>query len=258
MDDFMAFIKEHFVKILSYLISLYFIIIFHCQVGFPPSGDLDKTSTTYLMISILFFLIPIAQKISIGKILSFEAKAEKLNEDVQEFKRETRETLSIYNNLINTVSNTINQSVIVNIPSYEKLENAKKVVKDFAVKEGAKIVTDNVLEQYIAAEDDDIMYALSRLRTDMERSLRSILKKRIITSDPSKMKKKYYSVGKLFSLFIEELPQYNDINQSFRYVLQICNAAVHGQSISKDNALEGLAAGLEILNILKPIEEKYG
>ena len=69
-------------------------------------------------------------------------------------------------------------------------------------------------------------------------------------------KVKHFSARSLFSQFVERYPAYREVQSSFDYVLQICNAAIHGRLISVAYAHEALFMGFNILNELKSINGK--
>jgi vacuolar-type H+-ATPase subunit I/STV1 len=242
------------VRLTSLVIAAYFFYIFHLAVGFPPEKELNSSSLTYLMIAVFFFLLPLAKSLKLGKLLEYEAKVDEIKNEVKEFKEETRQILSVQNNLINTVSNTISQNINITLPGYGEIEDAKEEL-DSAIKEptSPKQLEDEIAE-YLASEGSDLNFALAKLRIDIERELRRILIKRLDTQDPTKMKSKFLSVRSLFHEFTKLYPQYTGMHTSFDYVLKICNAAVHGQKISRDYSHEAMQMGFKILDELKKTE----
>ena len=94
--------------------------------GFPPQDSISTNTAFLLALSLFFLLLPIAKKISLGKILTFEREIGKVQKDVKEFKTETREFLNVYSNMITAISNTVNQTVNVHLPGKEEAEEAKK------------------------------------------------------------------------------------------------------------------------------------
>ena len=80
IDNLKKWIFTNIIQLSSLAIAAYFFYVFHSVVGFPPTKDLNSTSTTYLVISIFFFLLPLAKSLKLGKLLEYEAKAMKLNE----------------------------------------------------------------------------------------------------------------------------------------------------------------------------------
>jgi uncharacterized protein YoxC len=49
---------------------------------------------------IFFLLLPQAKKLKLGKLIEYEAKIDEVKKEVQEFKEETRQILSMQNTII--------------------------------------------------------------------------------------------------------------------------------------------------------------
>lgn len=251
MDKVKEWMCVNVARLTSLVIAAYFFYVFHVAVGFPPEKELNSSSLTYLIISIFFFLLPLSKKLKLGKLLEYEAKVAEIKSEVKEFKEETRQILSTQNTLINTVSNTISQSINITLPGYREIEDAKEEL-DSAIKEPTpQQQLEAEIAEYLASEGSDLNFALAKLRIDIERELRRILIKRLDTEDPTKMKGKFLSIRSLFREFTNLYPQYTGMHTSFDYVLNICNAAVHGQKISRDYSHEAMQMGFKILDELK-------
>lgn len=241
-------------RLASLVIAAYFFYLFHLAVGFPPNLELNSSSLTYLIVSIFFFLLPLAKKLKLGKVLEYEAKVAEIKNEVKEFKEETRQMLSMQNTLINTVSNTISQNINITLPGHGEIEEAKEEL-DSTIKEPTpQEQLEAEIEEYLASEGSDLNFALAKLRIDIERELRRILVKRLDTEDPAKMKGRFLSNRSLFREFIKLYPQYSGMRSSFDYVLDICNAAVHGQNISQGHSHEALQMGFKILGEFRKIK----
>lgn len=242
------------VRITSLVFAAYFFYIFHLTAGFPPEKELNSSSLIYLMISVFFFLLPLAKSLKLGKLLEYEAKIAEIKSEVKEFKDETRQLLLMQNTLISTVSNTISQNINITLPGYGEIEDAKKELDSTITEPISQHQLEAEIAEYLASEGSDLNFALAKLRIDMERELRRILIKRLDTEDPTKMKGKFLSIRSLFHEFIKLYPQYTGMRTSFDYVLNICNAAVHGQKISRDYSHEAMQMGFKILDELKKTE----
>lgn len=241
-------------RLSSLAIAAYFFYVFHSIVGFPPEKELTSSSTTYLVISIFFFLLPLAKKIKLGTLLEYEAKVNEIKNDVKEFKEETRQILSMQNTLINTVSNTINQSVNINLPGHGEIEEAKEELDSTIKDPTPQNQLEAEIDDFLASEGSDLNFALAKLRMEIEKELRRILIKRLDTEDPTKMKGKFLSVRSLFNEFTKIFPQYSGMYGSFDYILKICNAAIHGQNISRGHEHEALQMGFKMLDELKKVD----
>ena len=98
-------------------------------------------------------------------------------------------------------------------------------------------------------------YALARLRMDLERELRRVLGRRLAIDDPSRMRGRFLSARSLFGQLAAVVPRYGHMRESFDYLLQVCNAAIHGQRIPEDVAHEAIDMGLRMLRELENQQE---
>ena len=254
MEEIKKWICINVLRLSSLAIAAYFFYVFHSIVGFPPEQELNSSSTTYLIVSIFFFLLPLAKKLKLGKLLEYEAKVNEIKSEVKEFKDETRQMLSMQNTLINTVSNTISQNINITLPGYGEIEEAKEELDSTIKDPTPKEELESEIENLLATEGSDLNFALAKLRINIEKELRRILIKRLDTDDPTKMKGKFMSVRSLFREFTKIFPQYSGMYSSFDYILKICNAAIHGQNISQGHAHEALQMGFKMLDELKKNE----
>ena len=58
----------------------------------------------------------------------------------------------------------------------------------------------------------------------------------------------------LFETFVAQNPKYSYLQNSLRYVNQVCSAAIHAQQVSEDQAREVLALGAKIIATLKEFQ----
>ena len=90
--------------VVSWVLSIYFFIIFHIAASFPPA-DLSKNSSwSLLLLSIFFFLLPFAKRIKLGKVFEFEKDINELKNNIGDFKEEIRQSLTLVTSSINTIS----------------------------------------------------------------------------------------------------------------------------------------------------------
>ncbi|AGP82017.1 hypothetical protein I533_10235 [Alteromonas mediterranea MED64] len=74
------------------LIAVALILLAFYAIGFPPEKVLNPSAITLLVFSAFFVLLPIAKRMSIGKLLTYEKEVEKVKNEVGEFKAETRDS----------------------------------------------------------------------------------------------------------------------------------------------------------------------
>ena len=68
------------------------------------------------------------------------------------------------------------------------------------------------------------------------------------------MRGKFLSARSLFRTLASQNPRYQQMRSSFDYVLEACNAAIHGQRIADGVSDEAVGIGLKILRELKSEE----
>ena len=246
-----SFLKANYFSIFSRLIAVYFIWVFHRHVGFPPTEQLTYTSTTYLTLFIFFLVLPFTQRIKLGKLIEFEARVEQVQADIKEVRTETRELISTVSIMANTISNSINQSIVVNLPGTEEAQVAREDLSEVLTQEPEATVQEKERLDYIETGDSNMHYALVRLRADLERELRRILDKHLESEYSSKMRARFLSARSLFRRLVSVSSRYEKMQNSFRYLLRVCDAAAHGQRVPDDIAREAIDMGLRMLRELE-------
>jgi hypothetical protein len=198
-------------------------------------------------------MLPEAKKLKLGQLFEYEAKVKEIKEEVKQFKDETRATLTAYTSLISAISNTVNHTVNVNLPSRSETTQAKVDLDTTLTTTTKKSELEEKVRSFLASEGNDPNYALAKLRMQLEKELRRVLNKE--TSNPltPEHNVKFLSIRSLFLQFVSRFPNYQGIEGSFDYVLKICNAAIHGQFISEEYAYEALSMGFRMLDELKEI-----
>ena len=252
--DVGSYLKAHWLPILSRSIAIYFIWAFHLQVGFPPYRPMTPTGATYLGLFAFFFLLPLAHRLKLGKLIEFEAKVERVQEEVKAVRTETRELVLTVSNIVNAVSNTVSQNVVVNpLPDQEEKQIAREDLSITLPPDSDPSGHYSDISEYVGTSEPDLHYALARLRIDLERELRRILGigKRQIPDLSSKLKIRFISTRLMFRRLASSKPRYKNIQSSIDYLLQICNAAIHGQRVPEDSAHEALDMGIRILRELE-------
>ena len=248
MNKIINYLKTNSFSTLSRLIAIYFIWAFHLQVGFPPITPLNLTSIIYLVLFIFFFVLPFAQRFKFGELIEFEAKINQVRADVQEVRSETRELISIVSNVTNAISTTMNQNVTVNLTG---MVEARDELLAALTQSNKSTRAEREFQEYWDAVDSDVNYALARLRMDLEREIRRILSKHIEAGDLQKSQRKFLSARSLFQRLVSTIPRYQHMQNSFDYILQICNAAIHGKQIPENIGRETLDMGLRLLRELE-------
>ena len=242
--------------ILCYLLAVYFLYAFCLVVGVPPNKPLDTTSGSYLTLALFLFMLPEAKKLKLGQLFEYEARVKEIKEDVKQFKEETRATLIAYTSLVSAISNTVNQTVNVNLPGREEASQARKDLNTTLKTKTEENHLERDIERFIESENSDLNYALAKLRVQLEKELRRILGKRTEMTYPLEEGTKFLSTRSLFTQFTRDFPDYQGISSSFDYVLKVCNAGIHGQYVPEGYAHEALSMGFRMLEELKSINPK--
>jgi hypothetical protein len=256
MADFIrAFGKINVFPWVCYVLSASFLIAFFQQVGFPPEQPISATSFIYVTLALFLFMLPEAKKIRLGQLFEYESRVQRIREDVRQFKEETRMLLATYSSVVSAISNTVNHSVTVNLPGKAEEVEAKQDLESALGPEKQNPEMDASVARFVQSEDSDLNYGLAKLRMQLERELRRILSKRTESTDFLDQNTKYLSTRSLFSEFAQKHPRYANLRSSFDYVLKVCNAAIHGQSIPAGHAYETVSMGVRLLAELKKINE---
>lgn len=237
---------------ISWFLAAYFMFAFHYNSGVPPTAILDDGLFIYVVLAIFFFLLPFAKTLKIGSVFEYAAKVEEIKKDVQDFKEETRQLIGLQNTLINNVSQTVSHNVHVTIPSLSAAHQAEEQLRN-TLHAGQYPDAEDHVTPFVEGAGGDYNLALMQLRRDLEIELRRILNKESSFS-AQKTKSGFIGLGRLWSTFLRQHPDRRGMESALLYVLDICNAASHGQAVPEGHALEALSMGIKILGSLKEIE----
>ena len=251
MRQMVAYLGRHVWQALSVVGGGYCVWALHLHVGFPPTGNLTFTAVTYLALAVFFAIHPYARRLKVGKLIEYEAKVEQVQADLRVVRSETREMLNAVSILANAVSVGVNQQVVVSVPSLEAVRSAREELLPALAHSSEPASQEERILEYLGAGESNVHYALARLRMDLERELRRVLGKRLDVDDPSRTRRRFLSARSLFRQLEQLVPRYGIMRESFDYLLQVCNAAIHGQRIPEDVAHEAIDMGLRMLRELE-------
>lgn len=222
------------------------------SLGIPLPDDLASTHISLLAIGTFFLLLPIAKKISLGKILTYERDIAQIKEEVKEVKTEFLQSLSAYSSMVSAISNTVNQNV--NLHFHPEREERKQAQEEIEKAAPATSDADNILPKVLAfveSSGNDYNYALARLRMELERSMREVLGKKLENKNPAFMQSNHVSARQMFKELSDKNPRFKEMHYSFDYVTKVCNAAIHGQQVLGGHAQEAIQMGLVLLEEIK-------
>jgi hypothetical protein len=222
------------------------------SLGMPLPSSVAATPISLLVIGTFFLLLPIAKKISIGKLLTFEREIEQVRHEVKEAKLEINQSLSAYSSMVSAVSNSINQNVNVHFhPEREGRRQAQEEIKKATsdVSESTHIA--DKVDDFVESADNDFNYALAKLRMELERSMRETLGLVVENNNPAGMRSGHLSARQMFRQLMNRSPRFVDMHHSFDYVTKVCNAAIHGQQVLVGHAQEAIQMGVVLLEEIR-------
>jgi len=238
--------------VISLITSTIFLIIAVCKINL---NDIDKTPMIiwcFLIVGIIFLFLPFFKKVKIGNFVELEREIKNTKEELNTFKTDIRQSLSIISTNINTLS-TINNQIQINLPGITDLQNA---IKTLDAQNNPQIENSSKnLKEELIIEDEDIIMTLTKARVKMEYLLRKILGKRT-TLKNSDNDIKYLTLSQLIRDFLDQFPQYRYLENSLIYVRRLGNAAAHAQVIPEFQAQEAIEMSLKLIAVLKYINEE--
>lgn len=104
--------------------------------------------------------------------------------------------------------------------------------------------TEQIYEEIISLADESVEAALIELRTEIESILRRILATQGIRPDGPQ------GAIQMFHLLEEEDTFEQDISESIQDVISLCNKAVHGFEVDKEDAVDIIELGFRVLDFL--------
>lgn len=250
-EKFKEELEKHFFKFLSNLPlfvicwCIGFYLLYQCAIRW--SLDNEKTLTTQLnfvfLLSIFLILIPLVKSIKFLNIFELERELKETKEEVKDFKTEIRQSISLLTNSINASIGNMHNNVTVHIPGADQLREANRKIDEHGNFKD-RISFKDVKEQLSINDDEDTIMALAKTRIKIETLLREI------TNEPNSQKNPT-GLNELFKVFLSKYPEYGFLKDSFRYVLRICNAAIHGMDLSYMQAEEAIELGIRIIKELE-------
>lgn len=240
--------------VFSWGFSAYLLILFHTKADLSNPSTIPQIYYLFLFLGILLAFLPFLKRLKVGKLFELERDIRDAKNEVKEFKGEVRQMLSIVSTNINTIGNLTN-TVTINVPGIgELLEEKEKLAQ---TSDNETLRASEEIKDELSLEGEDTIMALARTRIRLEYLLRNILGKGTrIEKLPKDIK--FISLGQLYRRFLKEYPNYKNLENSFTYVGQICNAAIHAQRISEGQAREALDIGARLIAILNKIAGNQG
>lgn len=219
------------------------------HINLDKPDEIHIVHLIFLGIAFFFILLPFVKTIKIGKYLELERNIKETKEEVKDFKTEIRQSVQMLSTSVTASIGNLNNQVTINLPGTDELKQEIEKLKQQSTQTDTSRLTE-IKEELLLDEDDDIIMALARTRIKLEGLLRKALNKRQTIANTPKTDIKFLGLNSLFQQYVQLNPTFKDYQNSFRYVQQICNAAVHGQKVSKGQADEALQLGALIIREL--------
>lgn len=225
------------------------------NINLDKPNDIHLVHLIFLGVSFVFILLPFFKTIKIGKYLELERNIKEAKAEVKDFKNEIRQSVQMLSTSVTASIGNLNNQVTINLPGTDELKQEIEKLKLQSKQKDPKRLVE-IKDELLLDEDDDVIMALARTRIKIEGLLRKALNKRPKTISTQKTDIKFLGLNSLFQQYILINSNFIGFQNSFRYVQQICNAALHGQKVSRGQADEALQLGALIIRELNgQIEE---
>lgn len=240
--------KELLFFLFTWLIGWYLFGIVIGNIN-PSCEDCITTGHwTIFYTAIFLILLPFVSKISIGSILKVERELKETKQEFKEHREITQNQFQFLTNNLNFLSQNLSNNInIYNIaPDIETLENANESLEKPDINNTRqKIEEDLNLE---TSQDEWVwIFNLLKIRVQMEKQLRQLFEKRTSVKDKKDLNIKYFSLNKLFEFYIDKYPDSKSLRIPIRLFSSVTNAAIHGQTISRNQYEEAQELGIRIL-----------
>lgn len=235
----------------SWIVAFYFGIGFAAKAGFPPKSDILVGDALFVGFTLFFLFLPFFSKIKIGSLIELEREIKEAKKEASDVKEELREFKNEVRNTVSVIStNAVSQHINLHLPGAEELRQQQEKVEENLNSLDRQRADDVEAE----LQSGDVTYALAKVRIDIERLLRTILGRRLDSSGVSISsldQRKFRSIENMFALLVEEDKSLAYLRSPLRNVLAVCNAAIHAQTVSPEQAGEALKLGAHIIAALK-------
>lgn len=239
----------------SWLSAVYFGVGFVVKAGFPPKTDMLIGDALFVGLTLLLLFAPFFNKIKISSWIELErevkeAKVEAVSakDELREFKAEIRDTMSV----VSTNLNTQRMSTQLNIygtPNVDELRAAQAKLEE-NLDSSDQVAVEEYESSARAQQENDVPLMLAKVRMDIERLLRRIVGARLAISSVDAEPVRLASTRQLFHRLVLTNSNFAYLNKPFDYVNKVCNAAIHAQVVSSEQANEALRLGAQIIEVL--------
>lgn len=241
--------KEFILFIMTWSIGWYLFIRVICKINPDLPETISTVHWTIFFTSLFLLFLPFVRKIELGKFLKIEKEVKETKDEVKNLKTETVERFNLLTSSISMLSqNLTNRITIYNqAPDAATLKEVKEELDER--KPQVKTETEKVNFELEDSDEEWIwIFNLLKIRVQLEKDLRTLLQKRTTVANSGNIQDiKFYPLTKLFEQYLEKYPASSDFRRPFQLFSSVANAAIHGQSISKNQYEQAKELGVRIL-----------
>lgn len=252
-------IEENWKELLLFLMtwSIGWYLFFKVIGKIDPNISCDICPAHWMIFftSLFLLFLPFVKKIEFGKIFKIEKEIKETKQELKDFKSDTFNNLNLISSNINLLSQNLSNNITIynQAPDAETLREENEVLKN--TQPNIKEETDKLKEEFKIVESEEEwiwVYNLLKLRIRIEKELREILSKRTSVKNATDLSGiKFYSIGKLFEIYLDMFPSSSHLLRSFKLFSSVANAAIHGQSINQSQYTEAVGLGTYVLGDIK-------
>jgi hypothetical protein len=241
--------KELLFFIMTWTIGWYLFFLVIDKIDPNINCYLCPTHWLIFFTSLFLLFLPFVKKITLGNIFKIEKEIKETKAELKDFKSNTQLQFTVLSSSINLLSQNLSNNITIynRAPDAETLKEEREIVE----KESPEIKTESTEIKkdldFVEGEDEWI-YNLLKLRIRIEKELRIILEKRTSAVQTDNIEKiKFYTITKLFDMYLELFPESKHLLRSFKLFSSVANAAIHGQNIDKQQYQQASGLGSYVL-----------
>jgi hypothetical protein len=241
--------KELILFLMTWSIGWYLFIRVINKINPDLPDTISTVHWTIFFTSLFLLFLPFVRKIELGKFLKIEKEVKETKDEVKNLKTETVERFNLLTSSISMLSQNLTNKITI----YNQAPDAAtlKEVKDELDERKPQVKTETQKINFELEDSDEEwiwIFNLLKIRVQLEKDLRTLLQKRTTVASSANIQDiKFYPLTKLFEQYLEKYPASADFRRPFQLFSSVANAAIHGQSISKNQYEQAKELGVRIL-----------
>jgi hypothetical protein len=257
-------LKQHWKEILFFILcwSIGWYLFSLAIKKINPDTGCDICALPWLIFftSLFLLLLPFVKKIEFGKYFTIEREIKETKNELRGFKADTQSQFTMLANSISVLSQNLSNNITIynQAPDAETLKQENEIIDH--IKPKSKVETTKLQDELKIVESDEDwiwVYNLLKIRVQMEKELRQMFSKMTSVAEKDELiNMKYFSLTKLYELYLDKFPDSRNLFRSFRLFSSVANAAIHGQTINKEQYNQALGLGTRVLGDIKINQER--